>query len=102
MAKKAAPKKDVKEKKKRSGSMDGLRRASAVRKQVSRWQERKWPIATNAEEWLRFAYALEGEAQVIKSQALQHVNPSLLTKSKADLMRDRARAVEAATGGDNE
>ena len=77
-------------------TLRGLRRAEAVQKQVARWIERKWPMITNASEWLQFAHALEGYAHVLKADALSHVNPSLLVKSKAELARERAdRIIEA-------
>jgi len=90
----AVVKKQVKQVKQapKGGTLDGLRRASAVRKQIQRWMERKWPLASNAGEWLRFAAALKAEGAVIEAAALEHVNPSLLVKSKKELIQERARA----------
>lgn len=96
----AKKKSAAKQSRPKASTLDGLRRATAVRKQIARWQERKWPLAPNAAEWLRFALALRAEAAIIEAEALAHVNPSLLAKSKKDLLRERVAVT--SEGADDE
>jgi HD-like signal output (HDOD) protein len=95
-------KEKTKEQKPKGGTLDGLRRANAVRKQIGRWMERKWPMPSNAEEWLRFAGALRAEAAIIEADALSHVNPSMLVKSKKELLQQRVVAANVKPEAEDE
>lgn len=71
-------------------SLNGLRRAENVNKQIYRWIERKWPMdAVNAGEWLKFAAAMKASAALLESEALRIVNPSAFAPSRAEIIKSK-------------
>lgn len=72
-----AKKKDIPPAKpeKKSGDLRGLRRAEALERQLLRWQE-KWPLKPNAREWLKFARAVIGSAELLAADALREMSGS--------------------------
>lgn len=58
-------------------SIDGLKKAATVRRQLDRWREQQWPLTeASAAEWLRFGHALKAQADIIIGDALRRVDPS--------------------------
>ncbi len=89
-----AKKKQQKLPKQKISLLRGLRRAEAVDRQLGRWLER-WPLASNAAEWLRFAHALQATARLLEADAFKRVNPAAFAAPKSRMEAARSAQQEA-------